>query len=108
MTKYGLNIKLDTQSNLKSGLNAQIVVLHGTDDKKIPYEALEIDGDKSYVYKIVDNKALRTQVAISSENGDFAFISKGLKEDDVIIKSLVDKKIEDGQEIYIDRFGMDK
>lgn len=108
MTKYGLNIKLDTQSNLKSGLNAQIVVLHGTDDKKIPYEALEIDGDKSYVYKIVDNKALRAQVAISSENGDFAFISKGLEEDDVIIKSLVDKKIEDGQEIYIDRFGMDK
>ncbi|EQK47444.1 efflux RND transporter periplasmic adaptor subunit [Paraclostridium bifermentans] len=108
MTKYGLNIKLDTQNNLKSGLNAQIVIEYGTDDKKIPYEALEIDGDKSYVYKIVDNKALRTQVVVSSENGDFAFISKGLKEDDVIIKSLVDKKIEDGKEIYIDRFGMDK
>lgn len=108
MTKYGLNIKLDTQNNLKSGLNAQIVIEYGTDDKKIPYEALEIDGDKSYVYKIVDNKALRTQVVVSSENGDFAFISKGLKEDDIIIKSLVDKKIEDGKEIYIDRFGMDK
>ncbi|WP_394861837.1 efflux RND transporter periplasmic adaptor subunit [Paraclostridium bifermentans] len=108
MTKYGLNIKLDTQNNLKSGLNAQIVIEYGTDDKKIPYEALEIDGDKSYVYKIVDNKALRTQVVVSSENGDFAFISKGLKEDDVIIKSLVGKKIGDGQEIYIDRFGMDK
>lgn len=108
MTKYGLNIKLDTQNNLKSGLNAQIVIEYGTNDKKIPYEALEIDGDKSYVYKIVDNKALRTQVVVSSENGDFAFISKGLKEDDVIIKSLVGKKIGDGQEIYIDRFGMDK
>ncbi|WP_419743425.1 efflux RND transporter periplasmic adaptor subunit [Paraclostridium dentum] len=105
MTKYGLNIKLDTQNNLKSGLNAQIVVEYGTDDKKIPYEALEIDGNKSYVYKIIDNKAYKTEVTVSSENGEFAFISKGLKEDDIIIKSLIDKKIEDGREVYIDRFG---
>lgn len=105
MAKYGLNIKLDNQNNLKSGLNAQIVVSYGTDNKKIPYESLEIDGNKSYVYKIIDNKAYKTDVTVRSENGEFAFISKGLKENDVIIKSLIDKKIEDGQEVYIDRFG---
>lgn len=105
MAKYGLNIKLDNQNNLKSGLNSQIVVSYGTDDKKIPYESLEIEGNKSYVYKIIDNKAYKTEVTVRSENGEFAFISKGLKENDVIIKSLIDKKIEDGQEVYIDRFG---
>ena len=105
MTQYGLNIKLDNQNNLKSGLNAQIVVSYGSDDKKIPYGALEIDGKKNYVYKIIDNKAYKTEVTVASENGEFAFISKGLKEDDVIIKSLIDKKIEDGQKVYIDRLG---
>lgn len=105
MTKYGLNIKLHNQKNLKSGLNAQIVVSYGTDDKKVPYGALEIDGNKSYVYKLIDNKAHKTEVTVSSENGEFAFISKGLEENDVIIKSLIGKKIEDGQAVYIDRFG---
>lgn len=106
MTKYGINIKLNKQENLKSGLNAQIVVSHGTSDKKIPYGALEMEGDKSYVYKIVDNKAVKTEVKVSSENGDFAFISNGLEEDDTIIKSLAGKNIENGQSVYIDSNGI--
>lgn len=103
MTKYKINIKLENQSNLKNGLNTQIVVLCGTDDKKVPYDALEIDGNKKYVYKVVGNKVYKTLVTVSGEKENFVIISKGLKENDVIVKSLVNKKIKDRQEVYINK-----
>ena len=46
----------------------------------VPRSAIETDGQRTYVYKIADGRALRQQVVLGSEHGDERAVVKGLRE----------------------------
>lgn len=105
MSQYGLKINLNTQQNLKNGLNVQILALYGGEDKKIPNTAIEKEGSKSFVYKVTGNVAYKTEVKVIEEKEEFVYVSRGVKEGDTIVKDIKTKPIKDGQEVNI---GKDK
>lgn len=51
----------------------------------IPQTALLSALDGAFVYKIINNKAIKTPVTVSSRNDQTAFISQGLKAGDVVV-----------------------
>lgn len=99
MTNYEVDIALNSQDNLKSGLNMQIVAFFGSDYKKVPTSAIFEEGGKSYVYKVVDGIAKKTEVTKVSVEKEFTLIKSGVKENDSIIKNLDITNIKDGQKI---------
>ena len=67
----------------------------------IPNSAVKKEGDKAFIYKIVDNKAKRFQVQLGENFGEYAEVKNGLSSGDQIIDSLTDK-IYDGVEVSTD------
>lgn len=100
MTQYGVDVSLDNQENLKSGLHVQLVALYGSEDKKIPNEAILKEGNKSYVYKVSNNIASKIEVKVSQVKDGFNLVSRGVVEGDQIIEDLKGKDIKDGQEVF--------
>ena len=100
MTQYGVDISLKNQENLKSGLHVQIMALYGSDEKKIPTESIITEDGKSYVYKIIDNVAYKSEISISKTQEDFSLVKSGVKEGDEIVKDIQSKNITDGQIVY--------
>lgn len=102
MTQYGVNILLDNQENLKNGLQIQAVSLYGTDAKKVPNSAIFTEGNKSYVYKVLNSVATKVEVKVVNQTGEFSMVESKLRENDSIIRDLNGKNIEDGTQIYQD------
>jgi RND family efflux transporter MFP subunit len=67
----------------------------------IPNSAVKREGDKAYIFKIVDNKAKRFEVQLGENFGEYAEVKSGLSSGDQIIDSLTDK-INDGVEVSTD------
>ena len=66
----------------------------------IPNSAIRTENEKSYVFKIDNNKAKRFEVTIGQKFGDFVEVISGLSSGEQIIDSLSDK-IKDGSEVNI-------
>lgn len=103
MTNYRVEISLKNQDNLKNGLNMQIVALHGSDDKKVPNTAIINEGSKSYVYKVRDGRALKTEIVKGEVQKEFTLVKSGVRENDAIIKDVQGRDIKDGDEVYSNR-----
>jgi RND family efflux transporter MFP subunit len=67
----------------------------------IPNSAVKREGDKAYIFKIVDNKAKRFEIQLGENFGEYAEVKSGLSSGDQIIDSLTDK-INDGVEVSTD------
>ncbi|MGL5315450.1 MAG: efflux RND transporter periplasmic adaptor subunit, partial [Peptostreptococcaceae bacterium] len=101
MTKYEVKISLDSQGNLKNGLNVQIVALSGTTATKVPNVSVLEEENKYYVYKVKNDVAYKTEVKVLEKKDEYYLIEDGLKENDQIVKDLTIREIEDGEKLYI-------
>lgn len=100
MAQYLVKISLESQENLKNGLNVQIVALNGSTDKMIPNVSIEQDGNKYYVYKIQNDIAYKTEVKIKENKDDYFLVEDGVLEGDKIIKDIQGRDIKDGDKVY--------
>lgn len=100
MTKYEVQMELDSQENLKNGLNVQLVALSGTTAKKIPNISVIEENNKYYVYKVKENIAYKTEVKVLEKKEGYYLIEDGIKENDQIIKDLTGRVIQNGEEVY--------
>ncbi|MCU0342745.1 MAG: efflux RND transporter periplasmic adaptor subunit [Ignavibacterium sp.] len=67
----------------------------------IPNSAVKKEGDKAFIYKIVDNKAKKFDVQLGENFGEYVEVKNGLSSGDQIIDSLTDE-IYDGLEVSSD------
>lgn len=66
----------------------------------IPYDALHFESEKAYVFRIVDGKAVRTEVTVGLMSDDKVEITEGLTADSKIIPSW-SSQLEDGVAVRI-------
>lgn len=100
MTKYEVKMSLDSQDNLKHGLNAQIVALSGTTDKKIPNVSVLEESNKYYVFKVKNEVAHKTEIKVKEKKDDYYVVEDGIKENDEIIKDIYGRDIKDKDPVY--------
>ncbi|MBG9986350.1 biotin/lipoyl-binding protein [Facklamia sp. DSM 111018] len=62
----------------------------------VPKDAIHQEGDSTYVYKLVNNKAIKTKIELEKQ-GNSKIAESGLGEGDILI--LTDETLDDGQEI---------
>lgn len=99
MSQYGVDISLESQENLKSGLHVQLIALYGSEYRKIPSTAILKENDKTYVFKLEGSLVNKKEIKVVQEKDGYALVSSGIKENAQIIEDIVDRKILDGQEI---------
>ena len=98
--QYPVTIKV-TSSRIPLKPGFQLVMEIETNKKKasvIPIDALQAEGDESYVYVIDGNKAKKIDVEVGITTGEKIEIKKGLKEKDQVIVG-PNKGITDGMEV---------
>ena len=66
----------------------------------IPNSAIRSEGDKSYVFKIVNNKAKKVELELGENFGSYTEIKSGLTSSEQIIDSL-NEKIVDGSDVKV-------
>lgn len=76
----------ETDKNLLPGLTVSCrIILDKIDDVLyIPLDALQIEEDKSYVYKKKGNSFNKVEIETGKSNTDYIIVSNGLKENDKI------------------------
>lgn len=98
--QYPVTIKVKSSHiPLKPGF--QLIMEIETNKKKalvIPLDAIQGEGDKSFVYMIEGNKTKKVDVEVGITSGEKIEIIKGLKEKDQVIVDL-NKGITDGMEV---------
>ncbi|WP_416353966.1 efflux RND transporter periplasmic adaptor subunit [Agrilactobacillus fermenti] len=90
---YKFTVKIDQR--LVNGFNVQIKVPQNT--IRIPSAAIVKEKGKSYVYRVVKNKAVKTEVRVSKDNG-VTYLDNGLDLKDKIVAN-PDKNMKSGQEV---------
>lgn len=87
---------------LLPGSTINIVVYFGKSQTvaTIPQTALNYSLDLIYVYRWVDNKAVRTTVEVGGQQGQSIIITKGLSANDIVI-SAGSSKVHDGQPVNV-------
>ncbi len=81
---YRVEVRLPRTFNLETWLVARAHTDTLKDVICIPNEVTDIDGDQYYVWKIVDNQAVRQEVTIGRRNGFGAVVTDGLKAGDLV------------------------
>ncbi len=98
--QYPVTVKVtNSQIPLKPGF--QLIMEIETEKKQapvIPIDALQGDGEESYVYILEGNIAKRMDVEVGITSGDKIEIKKGLQENDKVIVDQIDG-ITDGMEV---------
>ena len=76
----------DADGVLKPNANVTVYVTTAQDPHvlRIPREALRYDGAQAYVFRVVDNKLVRTPVKTGIINSNMAEITNGLAEGDTV------------------------
>ncbi len=74
-------------TSLRPGMFARVLLI--TRDAKnalvVPEQALVPEGDEQYVYRVVDNKAVRTKVGVGQRRDASVEVINGLAGDDVVV-----------------------
>ncbi|MEW6246194.1 MAG: efflux RND transporter periplasmic adaptor subunit [Nitrospirota bacterium] len=85
---------------LRPGLFARVtVILTRRDDALlIPEEAVVFQGDKSFVYRVIDRVARRTEVTLGARAGTLVHVRSGLDRGDVVVRA-GHHKLKDGLRI---------
>jgi|CXWL01.1.fsa_nt_gi multidrug efflux system membrane fusion protein len=75
------------QESLWPGMFVTINLELGKETGKITIPTIAVQGDEGnhFVFKMVDNKAVKTPIDISNESGDIAIVSKGLVEGEQVV-----------------------
>lgn len=85
MSSYDVLLSLDSQDNLTDGFHIQATIKLEDKGVEIPKSAAVKSGDKSYVFKVVNKKLVKVEVAYTEE-GDNLKISSGLSQNDEIVE----------------------
>ncbi len=90
----------ETDKNLLPGLTVSCrIILDEIDDVLyIPLDALQLEGDKSYVYKKRGNSFDKVEIETGKNNTDYVIVTSGLKENDQIaLINPFEEETEEGQ-----------
>ena len=97
--KYPFKIALTSDAGpLKQGFSINIEVVNAKTSVLVPVTAVLPDGDKQYVWTIVDGKAKRVEVTLGSADATLQEISSGLAVGDQVISN-PSLDLEDGKEV---------
>ena len=86
--------------NIKNGFHVQTTIEVLNNPIKVPYTALLQQDEKRFVYKVIDGIVYKQEVKTGETNNEFAVITEGVGEKDKIIKSVNNKNIKEGENIY--------
>ena len=92
---------------IKNGFTAKCKIITSVDENRIvvPYEAvLAEDNGQEYVYKVLDNRAVKTYITTGKEFENGFEVQKGLSQGDEIIKN--PEQVSDFQRVIRDSQGM--
>ena len=97
--KYPFKIAMTSDLGpLKQGFSINIEVVNAKTSILVPVTAVVPDGDKQYVWTIVDGKAKRVEVTLGSADATLQEISSGLAVGDQVISN-PSLDLEDGKEV---------
>lgn len=66
----------------------------------VPHESVHFDGPNAYVFRVINNKLVRTPVEIGLINDNWVEILSGLREGDIVARNaLVNHELTDGLEV---------
>lgn len=97
---FDIKITPDTQEKLKNGFAVQIIAQYGKSEYKIPHSAVIEEDGKTFVFKIIDDIATKTEITIKEKTNDFILVDTGLGEEEIIARDSLDMRLIDGQNIY--------
>lgn len=86
--------------DLKPGLSASATITTGNRNNvlTVPYRSIRTDDDgREFVFRCVDNKAVKTFVSLGEETEEGYMVSEGIADGDVVI--LTPELVEDGMEV---------
>lgn len=89
-------------------LDATIILEEFQDVMIIPADFVEIEQNKSYVYKNVGSFALRNEIESKIFDNNRVIVTKGLNVGDVILKRVGTGKLKDNQKVKIKEFKNEK
>ena len=97
--KYPFKIAMTSDIGpLKQGFSINIEVVNAKTSILVPVTAVVPDGDKQYVWTIVDGKAKRVEVTLGSADATLQEVSSGLAAGDQVISN-PSLDLEDGKEV---------
>ncbi len=68
----------------------------------VPRESLKFDGPHPYVFRVVDRKLVKTPVHIGIVNSNWAEITSGLSDGDIVARSAASNRdLSDGLEVTV-------
>ncbi len=101
--QYPVTVRLEGNiDRLRPGYELIMEII--TDERNVisvPLEAVQSEGDKQYIYKIVNRRAERMEVKTGIVSGDRIEILKGIKENEEVIANPGDE-ITDGMEVTVE------
>ncbi|MGT2799652.1 efflux RND transporter periplasmic adaptor subunit [Streptococcus marmotae] len=83
---------------LKQGFTVNIEVVNNSKNILIPVAAVMPEGDKNFVWTIVNGKAKKVEVKLGNSDAVYQEVTSGLKVDDHVISNPNDS-LEDGKEV---------
>ncbi|MER0122698.1 efflux RND transporter periplasmic adaptor subunit [Streptococcus sp. ZJ93] len=84
--------------SLKQGFSVNIEVVNNSKNILIPVAAVVPEGDKNFVWTIVNGKAKKVEVTLGNSDAMYQEVTGGLKVDDQVISNPNDS-LEDGKEV---------
>lgn len=97
--KYPFKVAFTSDlGQLKQGFTVNIEVSNNSKKILVPITALVVEGDKNYVWTIVDGKAKKVEVSLGNADALNQEITAGLAVGDQVI-SLPNPSLEDGKEV---------
>lgn len=97
---FDIKITPSAQIGLKNGFGVQVIAQYGKEEYKVPLSAIVEEDSKNYVFKIIDDIAVKTEVNIKQKTEEFAVIDSGIVEEDTIARDAMDSRVVDGYSIY--------
>lgn len=98
-SKYPFKVAITSEiGELKQGFSVNIEVVNNSKNILVPVAAVVPEGDKNFVWTIVDGKAQKVEVTLGSSDAMYQEVTGGLKADDHVISNPNDS-LQDGKEV---------
>lgn len=100
LTEYAVKIEVEQQENFRNGLHVQGISKYAESNLRIPLSSVREEDGKSYVYKVENDIAHKTEINVAEKTNEFVVVNGGINQGETLIKNLNLVNIEDGQNIY--------
>ncbi|MTB64778.1 efflux RND transporter periplasmic adaptor subunit [Streptococcus sp. zg-86] len=98
-SKYPFKVAITSEiGELKQGFSVNIEVVNNSKNILVPIAAVMPEGDKNFVWTIVNGKAKKVEVTLGNSDAMYQEVTGGLKVDDHVISNPNDS-LEDGKEV---------